>query len=220
MSKKRTITVTGTGKVSVKPDTVEIGLSLSGRSADYDQAVSEAAERIEALQRALEKEGFPKDALRTGSFNVSSEYDNIHENGVYRRVFKGYVCSYGLNLRFPLTTERLSAALSAIGESGAKPETNLSFTVKDPEAVRDQVLADAAGKAKRSAEALCRAAGGSLGELIRVEYVRDQVAFHSPTRYMMTDAAAPMMKCAGAMEEAAPEDVDVSDSVMFTWELC
>ena len=47
----RTITVKGTGNVSARPDYIILSLNIEVLSETYDRAMSEAAERIERLQR-------------------------------------------------------------------------------------------------------------------------------------------------------------------------
>ena len=49
----RTITVRGTGKVSVPPDTIELRLTLEAKDMEYAAAMEKAAGRIEALQGAI-----------------------------------------------------------------------------------------------------------------------------------------------------------------------
>lgn len=40
---ERTIRVTGKGKVSVKPDTIRLIMTVEGTNKDYDKAVKESA---------------------------------------------------------------------------------------------------------------------------------------------------------------------------------
>ena len=66
----RTITVKGTGNVSARPDYIVLSLSIETLSETYDQAMTDASERIKRLQDAAVLVGYEKSDLKTTSFNV------------------------------------------------------------------------------------------------------------------------------------------------------
>ena len=212
---ERTITVRGTGSVQVAPDTVELELTLSSKDRNYDVAVSQASTRLEALERAVQSAGFTEKDLKTSQFQVSTEYEGVHDaQGNYKSVFAGYRCTQGLRLRFDFDPARLGQVLSAIAASGAEPELQISFTVKEPEAVREALLQDAAENARKTAQILCAASGVRLGSLLRVDYNWLDVTFQSETVL-----SRPMMAKATALDNFVPEDISRTDSASFTWAL-
>ncbi|MCR4722189.1 MAG: SIMPL domain-containing protein [Eubacteriales bacterium] len=216
----KTITVRGTGRASVSPDQVELTMYLEAKNMDYENAMDTAAQNISLLTNALTEAGFEEKDLKTSSFNVYTEYDSERqEDESYRNVFKGYVVSHNLNLRFDFTSERLTSALSAVGTCKARPQLNVSFTVKDTEAVNEETLRNAAANARKKAEVLCAASGKKLGELVNIDYGTERQGMYSNTRYAMADEVmaegASMMKSVSIM----PEDISVSDSAVFTWEI-
>ncbi len=215
----RTITVRGTGKVSLPPDQVEIILTLTAENKNYDKAVTAAASQLEAIRSALAAVGFEKDDLKTTNFNVSTRYDFHHDSlGNGRRVFMGYVCTQGLKLAFPFDTARLSRTLTAISSSSAVPELNIRFTVADPSAVSDALLRSAAESARAKAEVLAAASGVRLGKLVRVWYSWGDRDFASPTAFGMDNGLMRMEKAAVSMD-FTPENIDLSDQATFTWEI-
>ncbi len=97
----RTITVKGIGAVSVKPDYITLSLSIDAKDKDYEKAMLQASERIESLKTAIKSFGLDESDLKTTSFNVSTDYDNVKDRqGNYQRVFSGYVCAYRLKVSF------------------------------------------------------------------------------------------------------------------------
>ena len=128
----KTITITGIGKLSVKPDLIVISMQLDTENKEYDQAMLSASEKINALNKSLEELGFSKDTLKTTNFNVRTIYENVKdETGRYKNVFKGYSCIHNLKLEFDFDTKQLSKVLSRISACIAKPELSILFTIKD-----------------------------------------------------------------------------------------
>ena len=217
----RTITVKGTGNVSARPDYIILSLNIETLSKTYDRAMSEAAERIERLQGVAVLVGYEKRDLKTASFNVQTRYESVkNRQGNYKREFAGYACSYRLKLAFDFDSKQLAKVISAIAECGAQPEISIAFTVKNPERVSEELLISATENAKMKAEILCKASGNTLGQLLNIDYNWGELNVFSRTSYDVEDCVQPLMamsKCAAP--EIEPDDIDMSDTVAFTWEI-
>ncbi|MCM1313729.1 MAG: SIMPL domain-containing protein [Roseburia sp.] len=215
----RTITVKGIGRASARPDTVVLSMSLDSRDKDYDKAMEIAADNIEDITRAVIAAGFEKEALKTTDFNVRTEYESVKgRDGNYRQEFRGYVVSHNLKVEFGFDVKRLSKALSAIAGCASHPQLSISFVVKDTAAVNEEMLRSAAENARKKAEILCDASGGKLGKLLTIDYSWSEINICSDTGYRLAEEcySAPMM----AREiEIEPDDVDVSDTATFVWEM-
>lgn len=213
----RTITVKGTGKLSLKPDEIVISLSIRTLDPDYDKSMAQAAERLEKLRDALIDIGFRKDDLKSANFNVSTEYTSERdENGNYRQVFSGYRVCHQLKLEFGFDSLRLSRTLSAIAGCIAEPELDVRFTVKDREAVNAALLESASINARSKAEILAKASGVVLKCLLSINYNMGDLNLDSPTRLNMEDRC--MLKVGNARGiEVVPQDIEVRDSVTFIW---
>lgn len=215
---KRTITVKGTGNVSVKPDQIEVSLTLQSVDPEYDRAMQKAADMLAALQSALKEVGFEEDNLKTTNFDVHTEYEGYHDkDGNYQRKFTGYACVQNMSLEFPFDTELLSRTLSAVSRSVANPELNISFNVKDPESVREELLRNAAENARRKAEILADASGVKLGELLSVNYSWGEISVCSPMSFGVESNC--MAKDSRVSMKFTPQNIDVSDSATFVWKI-
>lgn len=216
----RTITIKGIGKLSLKPDQTVVSLMLKTVRVDYDKAMDEAAKHLEQLRSAIAEIGFTKDDLKTTSFDVRTEYENERdEKGNYKQIFVGYRVTHGLKLEFDFDSQRLSKVLGAIAVCIAEPELNVQFTVKDKEAVDAALLESACANAKVKAEILTKASGVTLGELVSIDYNWGELHLFSQTQYDMEDACMRMASAAPTSIEIEPDDIDVSDSVTFVWEI-
>lgn len=221
MAQERTITVKGIGKASARPDTVVLSMRLEARDPRYDKAMETAAQQIEQLNGCLMALGFAGESVKTTNFNVSTEYDNVQEQqGHYRQVFRGFVCSHQLKLTFDFEPQRLSDALGAIAQCLASPQLRVAFTVGDPTAVSEALLREAAANARQKAALLCQAAGVQLGALRSIDYNWSELNVFSNTRYEMGEdcLANEMPRMARAMS-ITPDDIDVRDTATFVWEI-
>lgn len=212
----RTITVKGTGSISVKPDTIIISLNITALDKDYKTASDTCAQKHEALKNALSAAGFDTSALKTAGYNVNTEYEGRNDaNGNYVTVFAGYRCSHRLNFELETDYARLGEALFAISSGVSEPELQIRFTVKDKETAADVLLRSAAESARHKAEILCAASGAALGELLSIDYDRNNANMFSETSF---DCAAPMMAKA-CLPDISPEDISLTDSAVFTWSI-
>ena len=217
----RTVTVKGTGNVSARPDYMILSLTIEAAAKTYDRAMTDAAERIEKLQDAAVRCGYEKENLKTTSFDVQTRYENIKDRqGNYKREFAGYACSYRLKLTFDFDSKQLAKVISAIADYGAQPELSIMFTVKNPATVSEELLINATENARAKAEILCKASGNALGQLLNIDYNWGELNVYSRTSYEVEDCIQPLMamsKCSAP--EIEPDDIDVSDTVAFTWEM-
>ena len=200
-----TITVKGVGTAKTAPDYVVISLNIISKNKSYEAAVDGANRRIELLEKALCSAGYEKGSLKTLDFSVNTVYDNIEENGQYKRVFGGYSCTYYLKLSFDFSAETLSKTLNAIVNSGADAEFSIS----------EKILVSATENAKEKAEILCKASGKELGELVSVVYNWGEINVVSDSNYRLMRASVPMAE----VPEFTPDDITSSDTVTFVWEI-
>lgn len=216
----RTITIKGVGRMSLKPDQTVVSLTLKTVNTVYDKAMDEAAKQLEQLRNAITGIGFAKDDLKTTGFDVGTEYESERDkNGNYTRRFVGYRVTHQLKLEFDFDSGRLSKVLGAIAVCIAEPELNIQFTVKDREAVNAVLLESACSNAKAKAKILTKASGVTLGELVSVDYSWGELHLYSPTRYEMETDCLMKISAAPTAMDIEPDDIDISDSVTFVWEI-
>ena len=110
--------------------------------------------------------------------------------------------------------KRLGEVLVAVAKSKAAPEFNIDFTVKDVNAVKDELFARCATNARAIANGLCAGAGCRLGEILSINYSWDEIDIHMGS----CTCAAEADGCSAP--DIDPDDIDVSDSVTFVWSIC
>ncbi len=216
----KTITIKGMGKISVKPDLIVISMKIETENKEYDKTMELASEKIELLNNSLENIGFEKKSVKTTKFNVRTNYESIKtKDEIYKSVFCGYVCNHNLKIEFDFDTKRLSKVISTISKCFAKPELSISFTVKNPSNISRELLISATENAKQKAETLCEASNVKLGELISIDYNWGELNLVSDTDYRIESRLMMKSKASLANVEISPDDINVSDSATFVWEI-
>ena len=215
---ERLITVRSTGNVSVKPDLITININLVSHRYDYDETMNLASKSVEILGKHLEEVGIHRKELKTTSFNIKTSYDDYYdEDNHYKTEFDGYECNQDLKLEFDLDMEKLLKVLGAIASSGVNPKFNIRFSVKDKNAVNDEILISATENARRKAEILAKASNEELGEIVRIDYNFDEIEVYSNTKYEIQEKVCDMD--ALNMPAMEPDDIKVSDTVTFVWRI-
>lgn len=220
---ERTMKVTGKGKISVKPDTVRIIITQSDIIQVYEDAISESAEKKNALSRSLAELGFEKDALKTLHYDVNTEYESRQdESGYWKQRFAGYRYTHRMKLEFPSDSDRLGKVLAAAAACPGQPEFSIQYTISDPEAAKNELLFKAVEDSKVKASVLSKAAGVELKEIISIDYSWGEIDLVTkPVSLMMArdcnGAASKRESSAGLDIEA--EDIDVTDTVTVVWSI-
>ena len=219
---ERTIRVTGRGKINVKPDTIELNIFVSKVYPEYAEAMEASAEMTEVLKAAAERAGFDPRDLKTTGFSINMNYEGVYdEKGNWKNKFAGYRYDHNLALRFDADNVKLGKMLWELSDCGADAEISINHTVKDPEPVRNELLAKAVKDSRTKAEVLAAASGVSLGNIISVDYswgemqiynrTVDNLTFGSNSKISMTEESFDM--------DIEADDIHIRDTVTVIWEI-
>lgn len=214
----RTIRVTGKGQLKLRPDTTRITMTLEGVYPDYGETLRHSSEDTEALKDVLSGFGFARSDLKTLSFSVDTEYESYRERDVYKQRFIGYRFQHSLKVEFPSDNQRLGRILYAIANCAVSPEFRLSYTVRDPEAAKNELLGRAVQDAKEKAAVLARAAGVTLQCIESIDYSWGEIDIEYRPMERMAKAAQPLMAKRYALD-IEPDDIELSDTVTVIWEI-
>ena len=206
-----TIEVTGVGEATVTPDRalIYIGVQTKGRTAAL--AGAENARLATAVLEAVRRAGIAREQVGTMNYNVNPSY-RYYPDG-RKPELTGYDATNTVRVEvrsLDLVGKVIDASLGA----GANNISGMSFYASQLDATRREALGAATADARASAEAMAKAAGGSLGPLVSVTS-------------QMNDAPRPMVMQTMAMrgkaaDEAtpvvAPTEQTVSASVIGRWQ--
>jgi uncharacterized protein YggE len=219
---ERTIRVTGRGKMNVKPDTIELNIFVSKVYPEYAEAMEASAEMTEVLKAAAERAGFDPRDLKTTGFSINMNYEGVYdEKGNWKNKFAGYRYDHNLALRFDADNVKLGKMLWELSDCGADAEISINHTVKDPEPIRNELLAKAVKDSHTKAEVLAAASGVSLGDIISMDYSWGEMQIYNRTVDNMTfGGAAKMSMTEESFDmDIEDDDINIQDTVTVIWEI-
>lgn len=220
---ERTIRVTGTGKIAVKPDLTIISLDFSDVLPTYEEALRASANDVGLVKGALVKAGINKDFLKTTNFNVDTHYESYRdEKGNYKSKFDGYEYHQSLRFKFDIDNELLGRVLYQLSTLSVNPKFRINYGIKDIEAAKNELLGNAILDAKKKAEVISKAAGVSLEEIVDINYSWVDVEFSSRSYGVLEDSMM-LCKCAAPTEgydiDIEPDDIEKSDNVTLVFKI-
>jgi len=183
------IAVTGRGEVRVAPDFARLQVTVETRSSSANAAAADNAARLTRTIAAVRAAGVDSAQISTAGFSVSQDYEKNRPSG--------FVVRNGLRIEVRQITD-VGKVIDAALNAGATQVNSVQFLRSNVQDARRSALALAVAEARRDAEALAQAAGGSLGKLL---YLTSSFASLPPTfDYQtvtltsgLTGAATPMM---------------------------
>ena len=185
----RTVTATGTGRVMLAPDLVELRLGVAITRPTASQAQADAASAMAAVLAALRMAGTADRDLRTEGLVLQPVMDYRSDGPPQLR---GYELRNGVVARLR-DLARLPEAIDGAIAAGATTLDGVRFEVEDRAAAEAAARVAAVADALAKASALARAAGASLGPVLSIR--EGSVAQPGPfpvareAKLMATDAA-------------------------------
>jgi uncharacterized protein len=159
-----TVSVSGTGRVTVVPDRVTFNVAVQTIAPTVDEAVNENNARIAAVIAALKKAGATDRDIRTSNFSIYPQQD--YSQGKLPRIL-GYQVSNNITVTRPNPAEA-SKLLQAAINAGVNQSSGLNFEVSDPSRGRDAGFKAAFDDARAKATVLAQAAGRTLGRALSI----------------------------------------------------
>ena len=216
----RTVRITGKGNVRVHPDMTRITVTLTGVYKEYAEALKRSSEDTEKIKDILSGFGFKRTDLKTLNFNVDTEYEGYTENGVYKQRLIGYRYRHTMKVEFTSDNDRLGKVLYALANSDLDPEFNISYTVKDQESAKNELLGKAVADAKEKAAVLTQAAGVELKDIQTIDYSWGEINMEvCATNSMALRKVAAQAAADSYSMDMEPDDIKVSDTVTVIWEI-
>jgi hypothetical protein len=198
------ILTTGVGEASAIPDRATIYIAVQTRAPTATAASADNARRIRAVMDTLRAIGIPGDQMQTANYSVTPETPYIPSTAP-RTVTYSVSNSLLVKLR---RIDDVGRAIDAALAKGANEISSLMFSSSTADSVRSVALAAAVADAKIQAEAMARAAGGSLGQLL-------ELSTSMPVRPM------PMMQTfsarAAVQTPITPGEQSISATVSARW---
>lgn len=185
------IVTSALGETRTTPDRAMIEVSVQTRAATAAAAATQNAEKQRAVIAALRAQGLQAEQISTVNYNVYPDMRHDPRGAEEPRVI-GYVVTNSVRAELR-EVAKVGPVIDAALAAGANMVNSLRFYSANTDAARRTALASAVEKARGDAEALARAAGGSLGALLELstaEIGGPQPVFASRRMAMQSGSAA------------------------------
>ena len=154
---EHTISVTGSGKIFVKPDMADVSVGVQVIRQTLAAARDDAAQQMNAVIAALHALGLTDADLETAYLDISPTYDYT---GQSQRI-TGYQVTNQLTVHVK-DLAKLAAVVDDSVSAGATTINGISFRVSDQTAAEAQARTAAVQDARARADALAAAAGVTI----------------------------------------------------------
>lgn len=160
----RSISVTGSGKVHLKPDIAMINVGVHTENEDVSVALSENNAKALSVREALIAFGVKPEDIQTTSFSV-------YQSQVYGPMGEMLGLKYMVDNSVYITVRdlaKLGDVLTTLVNKGANNIYGITFDVADRVAALTEARKAAVADAKAQADELAAAAGVKVGQVISV----------------------------------------------------
>lgn len=148
-----TISVSGEGKVFIKPDIALISVGVTKKNIDFVVAQKDATQVVNKTINFLKSKEIEEKDIKTTSYNIYPQYDYIKGE----QKFRGYEVSQNLEIKIH-NLDSVGEILSGVTQSGANTVGSLRFEVDDikkaKEEARNKAIKEARAKAKMLSDQL------------------------------------------------------------------
>jgi uncharacterized protein YggE len=163
---QRTITVNGTGKVTLTPDIAHITIGVHTQNASAKVAVAENNTQAQAVTAAIKGFGVADKDIQTSNFSIyaQQQYDT---NGKPTEIV--YVVDNSVNITVR-DLSKLGSLLDSTVSSGANSINSIQFDVADKTAALSQARLAAVADARKQADELTKATNVGLDAVQTISY--------------------------------------------------
>jgi uncharacterized protein len=203
-----TISVSGTGRVILAPDTADLRLGVTVQRSTVKAARADAAKAMQAVIDALKKLGIAEADIQTSSITLNPQYDYTNAN-------PPRLIGYQFSNSLAITVRKLDVLGDAIDNAltaGATTLDSVQFRVDDETKAEAQARTAAMADAKAKATALASAAGVTIEG---VSSISETVAPAPYPVFYGPQAGAAVDKAVSTPVQAGTNEVTVSVAVVY-----
>ena len=181
-----TITVTGTGRASVRPDLADLRLGVTITAPSVESARAATSSTLAAVMARLKATGIEDRDLQTSVVSVSPQYDYSREGAPPR--LAGYTFSNLVDAVIR-DIERVGEAIDAALTAGATNVDRIAFRAADQSAAEREAREAAVTDARAKAETYAAAAGVSIAGVAAIAESGAPIPYPTPIAERMAFAA-------------------------------
>lgn len=210
------IQVVGVSNKTVKPDNGVLIVEVTHKDMNISGATSGLNNKTKDVVRQITGVGFKEGDIKTTDYQV-------HVNRIYRRdsyIDSGYVARQNVRVEFKYSKETITKILTQFSKSSTNFEVRFEFKLSDElkKKIQNELITMAVNDAKSKSRTLSESADVKLKRIRDISYGAGYgggLRESDMMRYKTTMASAQ----AESIEGFTPNDIELNDSVVITWEI-
>lgn len=195
---EHTLSVSGTGSVSVKPDVADVTVGVTVQRDNAGDAAADAANVMDAVITAVKALGIAEEDIQTTTLNLSPVYD--YDRTPYRLV--GYTASNMVTVTVR-DLAQTGPVIDAATGAGATDVNGISFRLQDQSAAETEAREMAVRAARAKADTIATTAGTEITGIISIAETNAPVPmpqYYAADMAAGREASAPTPVLAGTIE--------------------
>lgn len=224
------ITVSGEGKIFVKPDIALISLGVTTEAVTVADVTANNTTKMNAVIQAIKDLKIDEKDIQTTNYSLTPVYENNFTPVIYKgslissdqvsspimrsgTALVGYRLEQNVQVKIRDFT-KIGDVLSQGTTSGANLVGDLQFTIDNPEQFREQARAKAIAQAKANAKNLSKESGIGLGKLINV-----YEGYSSPMMYSTKGIGGGIADSVAPAPTIQPGQQEINVTVNLTYQV-
>jgi uncharacterized protein YggE len=198
----RQLTVNSSGSVYAAPDQATVQLGVTSQASTAAEALKQNSTDTTAVIEAIKKLGVDAKDISTSNFNVYPTYDSAGTR----------INGYQVNNSVTVVIRDIAASgtlLDQVVTAGANNISGLNFGISDASQYQADARTKAIEAARAKAEAMAKAAGVTLGDIISINESVNYQPEMPYARGMVADAAM------AVPVETGQQEVSVSVTIVY-----
>mgnify|MGYP001809749384 CR=1 FL=1 len=209
-----TISVDGNGKVSARPDMVQLNIAFSETATTSKAALDKVNQKIDSALKVLKDNGIIDSDITTNNLSVYAEYDY---NSQTRKII-GQRASQNLEVKIKKIDAKATKATKIIDELSlidGLQINNISFDIEDKTEFFTRARELAFNKAKQKAEELAKLSKVKLTKPISITdstYDITPMAYSNEIQYTAMSASSPSSE-----SQISTGEMNVTANISILW---
>jgi len=205
------LTVTGVGKVNVKPDVAYIEMGVTTMDKDAQKAQESNKTTMNKVVAKLKSMGIEEKDIQTSTYNIYPEY-SYQDN---KQILEGYRVENIVRVTVR-NIDKVGDILDAAAKEGINRSYGISFSVLDTDGVYKQALQKAIDNAKGKAEVMAKQAGVVLKKPIAIHEGSTPQTLYNYTRTgVIFDEKAAVAQAAGVPISSGQLEIQANVTIVY-----
>jgi len=212
-----TISVSGDGKISAKPDMVQLNIGFQEKASSSKEALTKVNSKIDSALKILKDNGIPDSDITTSNLNIYTEYDY---SSSYRRVI-GQQASETLEVKIKKIDDKATKAVKIIDELSTIDNLQMNgiyFDIEDKTEFFSKAREMAFNKAEQKAQELAKLSKVKLGKPVSIsDSTYDITPVYRYSNVANFKTAAVSLDSAAGGASIASGEMDITANLSILW---